>query len=92
MPWTIEYTETALAQLRKLDKPAAHRIVDYMNGHVAGLADPRSAGRALSGPLGGPLGGLWRYRIGNYRAVCDIQADTLRVLVLRVGSRDRVYR
>ncbi len=88
MPWTIEYTETALAQLRKLDKPAARRIVGYMNGHVAGLADPRSAGRALSGPLGG----LWRYRIGNYRAVCDIQADTLRILVLRVGSRDRVYR
>ena len=88
MPWTIEYTETALSQLRKLDKAAARRIVGYMNGRVAGLTDPRSVGRALTGPLGG----LWRYRIGNYRAVCDIQAETLQVVVLRIGSRDRVYR
>lgn len=88
MPWTIEYTETALAQLRKLDKPAARRIVDYMNGHVAGLADPRRAGRALRGPPGG----LWRYRVGNYRAVCEIRAEPPRILVLRIGSRDRVYR
>ena len=54
-----------------------------MNERVAGLTDPRSVGRALTGPLGG----LWRYRIENYLAVCDIPAEAL-----RVGSRDRIYR
>ncbi len=88
MPWTIEYTETALTQLRKLDKRTARRIVDYMNERVAGLTDPRSIGKALVGPLGR----LWRYRVGDYRVICDIQTGALRVLVVRVGSRDKVYR
>ena len=88
MPWTIEYTETALTQLRKLDKRTARRIVDYMNKRVAGLTDPRSIGKALVGPLGR----LWRYRVGDYRVICDIQTGALRVLVVRVGSRDKVYR
>ncbi len=86
--WTIEYTATARSQLAKLDKQMARRIVDYMNERVAILGDPRKLGRALTGPLGE----LWRYRIGYCRVVCDIQDDTLRVLVVRVGSRGSVYR
>ena len=86
--WTIEYTETARTQLRKLDKPMARRIVDYMNERVAGLEDPRSMGKALTGPLGE----LWRYRVGDCRVICDIQDGALCVLVVKVGSRDKVYR
>ena len=88
MPWKIEYTDTALTQLRKLDKRTARRIVHYMDQRVAGLTNPRSIGRAL----GGPLAKLWRYRVGDYRVICDIQTGMLRVLVVRVGSRDKVYR
>ena len=51
MPWTIEYAETALTQLGKLDKRTARRIVDYMDDRVAPLNDPRSIGRSLVGPL-----------------------------------------
>ncbi len=86
--WTIEYTASARTQLRKLDKQMARRIVDYMNERVAGLEDPRNLGRALTGPLGE----LWRYRVGDCRVICDIQDDALRVLVVRVGGRDKVYR
>ena len=88
LTWTIEYTQTARAQLRKLDKQMARRIVDYMNERVAGLEEPRSLGKALTGPLGE----LWRYRVGDYRVICDIQDAALRVLVVRVGSRGKVYR
>ncbi len=86
--WTIEYTETARTQLRKLDKLLARRIVDYMDERVAGLEDPRRLGKALTGPLGG----VWRYRVGECRVICDIQDSALRVLVVRVGRRDKVYR
>ena len=86
--WTIEYTASARTQLRKLDKQMAQRIVDYMDARVAGLEDPRNLGQALTGPLGE----LWRYRVGDCRVICDIQDDVLRVLVVRVGSRDKVYR
>jgi mRNA interferase RelE/StbE len=88
LAWTIEYAETAKTQLRKLDRPSARRIVDYMDERVATLDDPRSAGK----PLSGALGGLWRYRIGDYRVICDLQDGQLRVLVVRIGNRREIYR
>ena len=88
MTWTIEYTETARTQLRKLDKQMARRLVDYMNERITRLEDPRSLGTALTGPMGG----LWRYRVGDCRVICDVQDGALRVLVVRVGRRDTVYR
>lgn len=88
MAWAVEYTDTARSQLRKLDRRMARRILDYIDTVAASAADPRKRGRALSGPMGG----LWRYRVGRCRVICDIQDDVLRVLVLRVGGRDRIYR
>lgn len=87
LAWTIEYTHTARTQLRKLDKPTARRILDYMDQRIAVLDDPRSTGKALTGTLGG----LWRYRVGDCRVICDIQDGTLRVLVVRLGNRREVY-
>ena len=88
MPWAIEYTATAKSQLRKLDRQAARRILDYMDSRVAALDGPRSTGKALTGALGG----LWRYRVGSCRVICDIQDHMLRVLVVRIGNRLDVYR
>ena len=88
MAWRIEYTDTARTQLRRLDRYMARRIINYMDERVAVLDAPRSVGQALTGPLGG----LWRYRVGDCRVICDIQDDALRVLVVRVGRRDQVYR
>ena len=88
MAWTIEYADTAMGQLRKLDKQTARRIVDYMDERIAGLEDPRSTGKALTGPLGG----LWRYRVGDCRVICDMQDGALRVLVVLVGNRREIYR
>ena len=88
MAWTIEYTDTANGQLLRLDRDAARRIRNYMNRNVAPLDTPRQRGRALTGPMAG----LWRYRVGNYRVVCDIQDRFLRVLVISVGPRDTIYR
>ncbi len=88
MTWTIEYADTAIKQLRKLGKPAARRILDYLDERISGLENPRSVGKALTGTLGD----LWRYRVGDYRVICDIQDDVLRILVVRVGNRRDVYR
>jgi mRNA interferase RelE/StbE len=88
LAWTIEYTTTAASQLRKLDRPTARRVLDYMDERVAGLEDPRILGHVLTGPLGK----LWRYRVGNCRMICDIQDRALRVLVVKIGHRREVYR
>jgi mRNA interferase RelE/StbE len=86
--WEIDYADTAKAQLRKLDKQMARRILDFMDERIAGLENPRSTGKALTGPLGG----LWRYRVGDCRVICDIQEGALRVLVVQVGNRREIYR
>lgn len=88
MAWTIEYADTAKKQLRRLDKLAARRIVDFMDERVAPSADPRTLGKALKGSLGD----LWRYRVGDYRVLCDTQDGVLTVLVLQIGNRREVYR
>lgn len=87
MAWTIEYTASAANQLRKFDKLMARRIVDYMDERVAGGGHPRNLGRSLSGPLGE----FWGYRVGDCRVICDIQDHALRVLVVKIGRRDKVY-
>jgi mRNA interferase RelE/StbE len=88
LAWTINYADSARKQLLKLDKQIARRIVDFMDTRIASLDDPRSTGKALSGPLGG----FWRYRVGDYRVICDIQDGALRVLVVEVGNRREIYR
>lgn len=88
MVWTISYTQATKAQLKKLDKPLARRILDFLDGRIATQDDPRALGKALSGPLGT----LWRYRIGDYRAVCEIQHQAVTVLVIRIAHRREVYR
>ena len=88
MAWTIEYTASARQALRKMDKPTAQRIVDYLDQRVAPLENPRNHGKALTGPLKT----LWRCRVGDYRLICDIQDDILHVLVVQIGHRSAVYR
>ena len=88
MSTLIEYAETARKQLRKLDKAAARRIVDFMDERVAAGEDPRGTGKALKGPLGY----LWRYRVGDFRIICDIQDGALRILVVTIGNRREIYR
>ena len=88
MAWTVEYTETARRELRRLDRQTARRTLDYVDQHAALLDDPRCRGVVLTAPLGD----LWRYRVGRCRVICDIQDRVLRVLVVRVSRRDQAYR
>ena len=88
MVWTIDYTQSAKRQLKKLDKQGSRRILDFLDERVAHQEDPRALGKAL----GGPLGTLWRYRIGDYRAICEIQRPAVTVLVIRIGHRREIHR
>jgi mRNA interferase RelE/StbE len=89
LAWTIRYSDTARKQLRKLDKQAARRILDFMDSHIAGARNPRDTGKALTGPM---LGSFWRYRVGDYRIICEIEDAKLCVLVIEIGHRREVYR
>jgi mRNA interferase RelE/StbE len=89
LPWTIEIPPRAAKEFERLDHNTAARIRRYLTDRVATRDDPRSLGEALEGSR---LGHLWRYRVGDYRIICDIQDQRLVVLVVSVGNRREVYR
>ncbi|KAI3605597.1 hypothetical protein D8I24_2389 [Cupriavidus necator H850] len=89
MAWRIEVTQTAEKQLAKLDRPVARRIVTFLRERVAASDDPRSLGEALKGS---ELGEYWKYRVGDWRLICQIEDARITVVVLRLGNRRDVYR
>ena len=83
MSWQVRYSERALKQLSKLDKHVAALIVGWMEKNIDGCAH----GKGLTANLSGK----WRYRVGDYRVLCDIQDGQLVVLALEVEHRSSVY-
>jgi len=89
MAWRIEVSNAAQNDLGGFDRQIAVRILRFLNERVAPLDDPRSTGEPLRGPI---LGRYWKYRVGDYRIVADIQDGILQILVVRIGNRRDVYR
>ena len=88
MTWTVRFEREARNELRKIASKDAVRIKRYFAERVVGADDPRQLARRLAG---GPPE-LWRFRIGDFRAIARIEGDVLVVLVLSVGHRRDVYR
>jgi len=87
LAWTIEYDPGALKDLKKLDRTMQRAILDYMDRRIGEANDPRDFGK----PLRASKFGLWRYRVPDYRIICELQEKRLVVLVVAVGHRRRVY-
>ncbi|MGA2607627.1 MAG: type II toxin-antitoxin system RelE/ParE family toxin [Terriglobia bacterium] len=88
MTWRIEFTHTAEKQIVRLDRQAQAGILSYLRQRVQPSENPRQFGKALYGDKPG----LWRYRLGKHRIICDIQDETLTVLVLALAHRKEAYR
>ena len=86
MSYRIEFARSAEKELARLHPGARFAVAAAVDGLAS---DPRPAGTKA---LKGPLRGLWRLRVGNYRVIYAID-DTIRVVeVAKVGPRGRVYR
>lgn len=83
----IEYTSIAKKELKKLDRQIQIKIKNYLD-EIANLENPRSRGKALVGNLSH----LWRYRVADYRLICDIQDEKILVTILRIGHRKEIYK
>lgn len=89
MVWKINVSASAEKQLGKLDRPVAQRIRTFLRERVAPLDDPRAIGEALHGS---DLGEFWKYRVGDWRLICEIQDKQILITVLSLGNRREVYR
>lgn len=88
MAWRIEVTEKAAKQIKKLGSADAKRIRNYLRDRIAPLEHPRQLGKPLQGS---ELGSYWRYRVGDYRILCELHDDELIVLVIEAGHRRKIY-
>ncbi len=88
MTWIVEWDDAAVKELRKLDKQIQREILQYFRERIATKDDPKRLGKALTHDKTG----LWRYRLRDYRMICNIEDGKLVVLVLRVGHRKKVYK
>lgn len=88
MGWKVEIADVAENQLKRLDPPMRNRILDYLFDRIQGCKNPRHFGE----PLKANRAGLWRYRVGDFRVICEIQDDRLVVLAIAIGHRREVYK
>lgn len=86
--WTLTFSEAALKDLKKMDAVTQRRIIEYMKKRVISLKDPRQLGK----PLGHNRSNIWRYRVGDYRILCEIQDSILTVEVVHTGHRKEIYK
>ena len=85
--YTVEFTKEALRQLKKLDKYTAMMIVAWVRKNLEGCENPRQHGKGLTSNRSGQ----WRYRVGDYRLIAEIQDSRIVILILNVGHRRDVY-
>ena len=89
MAWKVELADSAAKQLRKLDPQVARRLLTSLRDRIAPLDDPRSIGEALRGKQ---FGDFWKYRVGDWRIIADLDDGVMLITVVRIGNRREIYR
>lgn len=87
MIFSVEYTQQAVKELKKLDKHTQALIFSWIEKNLVGCEDPRIHGKGLTANRSGQ----WRYRIGDYRLIAEILEDKVVILILNVGHRRDIY-
>lgn len=87
MIWEVEFDNRARKELRKLDKQTQEPILKWIRETLATGEDPRRTGKSLKGRMKG----LWRYGVGDYRIISQIQDENILILVVRIGNRRDIY-
>ncbi len=88
MSYHVRFSEIAERDLDKMDPPVREYIIRWIRKNLEGIDNPRRIGKALHGDLSG----LWRYRVGKYRIIVEIQDDDLIIMTLHIRFRKNAYR
>ncbi|WP_458462550.1 type II toxin-antitoxin system RelE family toxin [Paenibacillus sp.] len=88
MTYHVEFSKRALKDIKKLDKATAALILGWIRKNLEGCENPRVHGKGLTANHSGE----WRYRVGDYRLLAEIQDGRLVIVMLTVGHRSEVYK
>ena len=87
MGYRVEFTERALKDFKKLDRHTAALILGWVRKNLENCENPRQHGKSLSANRSGQ----WRYRVGDYRLLAEIEDNKITILILNVGHRRDIY-
>jgi len=87
LKYNVVFTEGAKKQLKKLDRHIASLIIGWIERNLQHCENPRIHGKGLTSNRSGQ----WRYRIGDYRLICEIQDENIIILVLEIGHKKSIY-
>lgn len=88
MSYKVKYEKQAVKTLKKMDKFQSSMIISWIEKNLIGTEYPRQHGKGLTADKSG----LWRYRVGDYRLVANIQDDIVTILIVNIGHRRDVYK
>lgn len=86
--YKVVFSEKALKELKKIDKYQAKIIISWIEKNLSDCTDPRRHGKALTGEKKG----YWRYRVGTYRIIADIQDKQIVINIINIAHRSNVYK
>lgn len=86
--YKVEYTRTAVKQIKKMDKKIAAFILSFIEEKLVDCDNPRLYGKAFHGELND----IWRYRVGDYRILAKIEDSKLIIVVVEIGHRKDIYK
>ena len=87
MEYEVVFAEKALKSLKKMDKHISSLIIGWIEKNLQGCTDPRQFGKGLTANRSGQ----WRYRVGDYRLLADIQDEKITILIINIGHRRDIY-
>lgn len=85
--YTVLFTERAKKDLKKLDKHTSSLIIGWIRKNLEGCTNPRQHGKGLTSNKSGQ----WRYRVGDYRLIAEIEEEKITILLLNIGHRKDIY-
>ena len=86
MRYKLVFSKRALKELKNMDKAVSALI--WLRKNIDGASDPRAFGKALKGDKKD----MWRYRIGDYRVLANIEDENLTIIAIEIGHRRDIYK
>ena len=87
MQYKVVYEKKAIKNLSKIDKNQQKMIFAWIEKNLVNTKEPKKYGKTLKGNLKE----YWRYRVGNYRVLADINDDQIQIIIFNVGHRKDIY-
>lgn len=86
--WSLEFTDRANKDFKKLDAETYRKVNAFIEKNLLQTSNPRALGK----PLSGNLKEFWRYRVGNYRLICEIIDNKMIIIMMKIDHRKNVYK